>query len=31
MEPGIGKDEVEILFQDASSGKETYPLGRYVD
>jgi uncharacterized protein len=30
-EPGTAKDEVEILFRDASSGKETYPLGRYVE
>jgi uncharacterized protein len=30
LEPGAGED-VEIFFQDATSGKETYPLGRYVD
>jgi uncharacterized protein len=30
-EPGTSKDDVEILFQDATCGKETYPLGRYVD
>jgi uncharacterized protein (DUF1684 family) len=31
VEPGSAKDDVQILFQDASNGKETYPLGRYVD
>jgi uncharacterized protein len=30
-EPGTSKDDLQILFRDASSGKETYPLGRYVD
>jgi uncharacterized protein (DUF1684 family) len=29
-EPGTSKDDLQILFKDASSGKETYPLGRYV-
>jgi uncharacterized protein len=31
LEPGTTEDDVQILFQDATSGKETYPLGRYVD
>jgi uncharacterized protein len=31
MEPGSGPDNVSIFFQDATSGKESYPLGRYVD
>jgi uncharacterized protein len=31
LEPGSGKDELAILFRDASSGKESYALGRYVD
>jgi uncharacterized protein len=31
LEPGSGAEDVEIFFQDATSGKETYPLGRYVD
>ncbi len=30
LEPGAGED-VEIFFQDVTSGKKTYPLGRYVD
>jgi hypothetical protein len=30
-EPGAGEDPLEIFFCDASGGKETYPLGRYVD
>jgi uncharacterized protein len=31
MEPGTAEDQVEILFQDATTKNETYPLGRYVD
>ncbi len=31
LEPGSGENELEIFFRDATSGKETYPLGRYVD
>jgi len=31
LEPGIGKSEVSIFFRDSTSGKETYPTGRYVD
>jgi uncharacterized protein len=31
LEPGAGgESDVEIFFRDATSGKETYPLGRYV-
>jgi uncharacterized protein len=30
LEPGSSNEDVEIFFQDATSGKETYPLGRYV-
>jgi uncharacterized protein len=30
-EPGTPKDEVQIFFRDASNGKETYQVGRYVD
>lgn len=30
LEPGSGEDGVEVFFRDATSGKETYPLGRYV-
>jgi uncharacterized protein len=29
--PGSGENDFSIFFRDASSGKETYPLGRYVD
>lgn len=31
LEPGAGKDDLSIFFTDATSGKETYKLGRYVD
>jgi len=31
LEPGIGESEVSIFFRDSTSGKETYPTGRYVD
>jgi uncharacterized protein len=30
LEPGAGENDAEIFFRDATSGKETYPLGRYV-
>lgn len=31
LEPGSGEDDLGVLFRDATSGKETYGLGRYVD
>jgi uncharacterized protein (DUF1684 family) len=31
LEPGSGEDSIGIYFRDATSGKETYPLGRYAD
>jgi uncharacterized protein (DUF1684 family) len=31
LEPGSGDSEVEAFFRDATSGKETYALGCYVD
>jgi uncharacterized protein (DUF1684 family) len=31
LEPGVGEHAVSVYFRDATSGKETYPLGRYVD
>ena len=30
LEPGSGEDDVQVFFRDGTSGKETYPLGRYV-
>ena len=30
LEPGSAENDVEVFFRDATSGKETYPLGRYV-
>lgn len=31
LEPGVGENDIMILFRDATSGKESYPLGRYID
>jgi uncharacterized protein (DUF1684 family) len=31
QEPGVGEDDLGVLFRDATSGKESYALGRYVD
>ena len=31
LEPGAGQNDLSIFFRDATSGNETYPLGRYVD
>ena len=31
VEPGVGEHDLIVLFRDATSGTESYPLGRYVD
>ena len=31
LEPGVGENDLGIFFRDATTGKETYELGRYVD
>jgi len=31
LEPGVGEKDVGVFFRDATSGKETYGVGRYVD
>jgi uncharacterized protein (DUF1684 family) len=31
LEPGVGENDISVFFRDATSGKESYPLGRYVD
>jgi hypothetical protein len=31
LEPGVGENDLALFFRDATSGKETYPLGRYLD
>lgn len=31
LEPGSGEENLSVFFTDATSGKETYKLGRYVD
>jgi uncharacterized protein (DUF1684 family) len=31
LEPGVGEHDLGIFFRDATTGKESYALGRYVD
>lgn len=31
LEPGVGENDLIVLFRDATTGKESYPVGRYVD
>lgn len=31
LEPGVGDNDIMVLFRDRTSGNESYPLGRYVD
>jgi uncharacterized protein (DUF1684 family) len=31
LEPGVGENDVSVFFRDATSGKDSYALGRYVD
>jgi uncharacterized protein (DUF1684 family) len=31
LEPGVGENDLSIFFRDATSGKESYLFGRYVD
>ncbi len=31
LEPGVGENDLSILFRDATTGKESYGLGRYLD
>ena len=31
LEPGVGENDLSVFFRDATTGKETYPTGRYVD
>ena len=31
LEPGVGEDDFGIFFRDATTGKESYALGRYVN
>jgi hypothetical protein len=31
LEPGVGENDISVFFRDATSGKESYQLGRYVD
>jgi uncharacterized protein (DUF1684 family) len=31
LEPGVDESSVSVFFRDATTGKSTYPVGRYVD
>jgi hypothetical protein len=31
LEPGVGENDVGVFFRDETTGKETYPVGRYLD
>src|SRR5262245_6498917 len=31
LEPGVGKNDIGIFFRDATTGHETYSVGRYLD
>ncbi len=31
LEPGVGESDIAVFFRDATTGKETYPVGRYLD
>jgi uncharacterized protein (DUF1684 family) len=31
LEPGVDERSVSVFFRDATTGKETYAVGRYVD
>jgi uncharacterized protein (DUF1684 family) len=31
LEPGVGEGDFGIFFKDATCGKESYPMGRYID
>jgi uncharacterized protein (DUF1684 family) len=31
LEPGVGERDLSVFFRDATTGKETYTVGRYVD
>jgi len=31
LEPGVGESEVSVFFRDATTGRESYAVGRYVD
>ena len=31
LEPGVGENDLGVFFRDATTGRESYGLGRYVD
>jgi uncharacterized protein len=31
LEPGVGEEDISVFFRDATTGGDSYPVGRYVD
>ena len=31
LEPGVGEEDVSVFFRDATTGRDTYSVGRYLD
>jgi uncharacterized protein (DUF1684 family) len=31
LEPGVGENDISVFFRDATTGHDSYPVGRYVD
>lgn len=31
LEPGVGENDISVLFRDATTGRESYGVGRYLD
>ena len=31
LEPGVPEDSLQIFFKDRTNGRESYPIGRYLD
>jgi hypothetical protein len=31
LEPGVGENDLSVFFRDATTGRESYPVGRYLD
>ncbi|HKQ58683.1 MAG TPA: DUF1684 domain-containing protein [Candidatus Eisenbacteria bacterium] len=31
LEPGVGESDIAVFFRDATTGKDTYSVGRYID
>ena len=31
LEPGVGENDISVFFRDSTTGRDSYPVGRYVD